>query len=158
MDKVREFAAELAAPTTAQAERLLALKYLLHFVGDQHQPLHASDNHDRGGNCVLLALGGARTQTRTHIGTRPSPTRWVLMLQPSRTRFAAGSRLLSARYGKVGMRRPGRWKRSMSQGRPSIRSVPRRAVAMLPRLLFHKDITPERRRPPRCSSSVPVCD
>ena len=62
VDKVREFQAELAAPTTTPAERLLALKYLLHFVGDLHQPLHASDNHDRGGNCVLLSLGGSRTQ------------------------------------------------------------------------------------------------
>jgi hypothetical protein len=62
VDKVREFAAELAASTTTPGERLLALKYLIHFVGDLHQPLHASDNHDRGGNCVLLALGGSRTQ------------------------------------------------------------------------------------------------
>jgi hypothetical protein len=28
----------------------VALKYVLHFVGDLHQPLHASDQHDRGGN------------------------------------------------------------------------------------------------------------
>ncbi len=62
VDKVREFSTELADRTTPQAERLLALKYLLHLVGDIHQPLHASDNHDRGGNCVLLGLGGSRTQ------------------------------------------------------------------------------------------------
>jgi hypothetical protein len=62
VDKVREFEAELATAETSPAERLLALKFLLHFVGDEHQPLHASDNHDRGGNCVLLSLGGARTQ------------------------------------------------------------------------------------------------
>ena len=61
IDKIREFMSELASPTTAPAERLLALKYLLHFVGDVHQPLHASDNHDRGGNCVLISLGGSRT-------------------------------------------------------------------------------------------------
>lgn len=58
--KVEEFAAELGASRTSDAERLLALKYLLHLVGDLHQPLHASDNHDKGGNCVLLSLGGAR--------------------------------------------------------------------------------------------------
>ena len=34
---------------------------MLHFVGDLHQPLHAADNQDRGGNCVPLALGGPRT-------------------------------------------------------------------------------------------------
>ena len=61
VDKIREFTAELSGPTTTPAERLLALKYLLHFVGDVHQPLHASDNHDRGGNCVLISLGGTRT-------------------------------------------------------------------------------------------------
>lgn len=62
VDKVREFSAELAAPATMPAERLLALKYLIHFIGDLHQPLHASDNHDHGGNCVLISLGGPRTQ------------------------------------------------------------------------------------------------
>ena len=61
VDKISEFTAELASPTTVPAERLLALKYLLHFVGDVNQPLHASDNHDRGGNCVLVSLGGSRT-------------------------------------------------------------------------------------------------
>ncbi len=55
------FAAELADPKTDPAERLLAFKFVLHFVGDLHQPLHAADNHDRGGNCVPLALGGPRT-------------------------------------------------------------------------------------------------
>jgi hypothetical protein len=32
-----------------------ALKFLIHFVGDLHQPLHAVDNHDRGGNDVKVA-------------------------------------------------------------------------------------------------------
>ena len=61
VDKIREFKAELASQTTTTTERLLALKYVLHFVGDVHQPLHASDNHDRGGNCVLISLGGSRS-------------------------------------------------------------------------------------------------
>lgn len=60
VDKISQFIAELANPATTSAERLLALKFLLHFVGDLHQPLHAADNHDRGGNCVLLNLGGPR--------------------------------------------------------------------------------------------------
>jgi hypothetical protein len=29
-----------------------ALRFLLHFVGDLHQPLHVTSNGDRGGNCV----------------------------------------------------------------------------------------------------------
>jgi hypothetical protein len=59
--RINAFAAELADPTTPQAEKIMALKFVLHFVGDLHQPLHAADNHDRGGNCVRLALGGPRT-------------------------------------------------------------------------------------------------
>lgn len=55
------FERELADPKTDPAERLLAFKFVLHFVGDLHQPLHAADNQDRGGNCVLLALGASRT-------------------------------------------------------------------------------------------------
>lgn len=61
VQKIEEFSAELAAPGTDPHERLLALKYLLHFVGDMSQPLHAADNQDHGGNCVLLSLGGPRT-------------------------------------------------------------------------------------------------
>jgi len=34
------------------AKRADALRFLIHFVGDLHQPLHAADNSDRGGNCV----------------------------------------------------------------------------------------------------------
>ena len=67
VDKVREFEAELSNPATAAPERLLALKYLLHFVGDMHQPLHSSDNHDKGGNCVRIALGDQPTSDQ-HTG------------------------------------------------------------------------------------------
>ncbi len=54
VDKIEEFAAELRSPATSPAERLLALKFQMHFVGDIHQPLHASDHNDRGGNCIAL--------------------------------------------------------------------------------------------------------
>jgi hypothetical protein len=36
------------------AVRAKALRYLIHFVGDLAQPLHAADNHDRGGNCTEI--------------------------------------------------------------------------------------------------------
>lgn len=59
--RLNAFEAELADPKTDPAERLMAFKFVLHFVGDLHQPLHAADNQDRGGNCVPLSLGGTRT-------------------------------------------------------------------------------------------------
>jgi hypothetical protein len=61
VDRLNAFEAELKNPATPQAERIIALKFVLHFVGDVHQPLHASDDQDQGGNCVRLALGGSRT-------------------------------------------------------------------------------------------------
>lgn len=36
--------------------RAKALRYLIHFVGDLSQPLHAADNHDRGGNCTEMTF------------------------------------------------------------------------------------------------------
>jgi len=55
VNKIEEFFAELKSPSTPPAERLLALKFLIHFVGDLHQPLHTADHADRGGNCVALS-------------------------------------------------------------------------------------------------------
>ena len=35
-------------------KRAEALRFVIHFVGDLHMPLHVSDNNDLGGNCVPL--------------------------------------------------------------------------------------------------------
>ena len=40
--------------TAAAADRAQALRFIIHFVGDLHQPLHATTNSDRGGNCVAV--------------------------------------------------------------------------------------------------------
>ena len=58
VDKIDQFRAELASPETAPKERLVALKFLLHLVGDVHQPLHAADDHDAGGNRKQVAADG----------------------------------------------------------------------------------------------------
>jgi hypothetical protein len=54
VNKIDEFFWELKDPATPSAERLLALKFLIHFIGDLHQPLHTADHEDRGGNCIAL--------------------------------------------------------------------------------------------------------
>jgi hypothetical protein len=58
IDKIGQYRAELANPRTPPPERLLALQFLLHLIGDLHQPLHTADDHDHGGNQVRVALGG----------------------------------------------------------------------------------------------------
>ena len=49
------------AKTSPQA-RGDALRFLIHFVGDLHQPLHATTNNDLGGNCVPVAYFGSMPQ------------------------------------------------------------------------------------------------
>ena len=39
------------------ADRAQALAFVVHFVGDMHQPLHIGDKHDKGGNDVRAAYG-----------------------------------------------------------------------------------------------------
>jgi hypothetical protein len=48
-------------------ERNEALKWVVHLVGDLHQPLHAADNDDRGGNEVQVALAGVKTRGRESL-------------------------------------------------------------------------------------------
>jgi len=48
--------AKLRDPATPDGERREALMFVIHFIGDMHQPLHSSDNHDRGGNDVHIVF------------------------------------------------------------------------------------------------------
>jgi len=57
---IGHFRAVLADTSADRALRAEALKFLVHLVGDIHQPLHAADNHDRGGNDVIVTLFGER--------------------------------------------------------------------------------------------------
>jgi hypothetical protein len=51
--------AEVADKTRSAEARAESLKFLIHFIGDVHQPLHDVDDHDRGGNDVHVnALRG----------------------------------------------------------------------------------------------------
>ena len=53
--------AVLRDPNGQHAAKLEALRFLIHFVGDLHQPLHAADRHDKGGNNQIVFLNGKRT-------------------------------------------------------------------------------------------------
>jgi hypothetical protein len=51
----------LANRQAPERQRPEALKYVVHFVADVHQPLHASNNNDRGGNGVAVMFMGHQT-------------------------------------------------------------------------------------------------
>lgn len=44
--------------TASPQEQADALRFVIHFVGDLHQPLHCTTNNDRGGNCVPVKFFG----------------------------------------------------------------------------------------------------
>jgi len=44
-----------------KAERAVALKFVVHLVGDVHQPLHAGHLEDRGGNSIKVTYRGKET-------------------------------------------------------------------------------------------------
>lgn len=48
---IEEQRAILKEKSADPLKRAEALRYLIHFVGDLHQPLHAINNGDNGGNC-----------------------------------------------------------------------------------------------------------
>jgi len=50
VDQIGQDIAVLKNPTADLERKQEALKFLIHFVGDVHQPLHCADDHDRGGN------------------------------------------------------------------------------------------------------------
>ena len=56
VEAIRAQAAILANPERTHAERLQALKFVVHFVGDVHQPMHAGDRPDAGGNGFQISL------------------------------------------------------------------------------------------------------
>lgn len=69
-------AAQLAIlrnPKSAPQARADALRYIIHFVGDIHQPLHDATNNDRGGNCVPVTFFGKAPQETNATAESFSP-------------------------------------------------------------------------------------
>lgn len=60
---IRQEVEVLRSASAGQHEKAEALMFLVHFVGDLHQPLHCADNDDRGGNCVAVALFDHKPET-----------------------------------------------------------------------------------------------
>jgi hypothetical protein len=59
--KIADFRNKWVDPSLSADSRREALLFLVHFVGDLHQPLHCEDNGDRGGNDVPVVFLHGRT-------------------------------------------------------------------------------------------------
>jgi len=58
---LEKFSADLRDPETSAEDRALALRFIVHIIGDLHQPLHAGNGTDRGGNDVRVSWFGEAT-------------------------------------------------------------------------------------------------
>jgi hypothetical protein len=50
----------LQTPGSSPADQANALRFIIHFAGDIHQPLHCTTNNDRGANCVPVTFFGKK--------------------------------------------------------------------------------------------------
>ena len=60
----------LQKPELSRKQKTDALKFLLHFVGDIHQPMHISRAEDKGGNTIQLNFDGKGTNLHGLIDTK----------------------------------------------------------------------------------------
>jgi hypothetical protein len=56
---VLKFEADLKDPDLSRSKKAVALKFLVHLVGDLHQPMHVSNAEDKGGNEIKVTFNGA---------------------------------------------------------------------------------------------------
>lgn len=87
--RIDQFSRVLADRKSDQASRLFALKALVHLVADIHQPLHAADDDDRGGNDVAIGSRNLHSEWDTGMVKK-------LIRRQSADDYAAG---LLSRYG-----------------------------------------------------------
>lgn len=101
IERAARLLADKSVPTR---ERLMALAFLTHFVGDLHQPMHAGDHGDLGGNRVAANYGVIGGRANLHgiwdgwlaeraISTPPGGAASILAHVPEadRERIAGGS-------------------------------------------------------------------
>jgi len=60
----------LADDKASREDRVNALKYVVHFVGDIHQPMHVSRAEDKGGNTIQVQYDGQGTNLHSLWDTK----------------------------------------------------------------------------------------
>jgi hypothetical protein len=73
---ISEHVAILKDAKADAAKRAEALRYIIHFVGDLHQPLHTVTNADEGGNCVPVKYFRRSPREHNHSFTPNLHSLW----------------------------------------------------------------------------------
>ena len=94
---IDRYATILKDRSRSDEDRAEALRFLVHFVGDAHQPLHAGYRNDRGGNTFQVQINGKGSNLhsvwdRDLLASRKQGWRkTAVALQPSPREVASGS-------------------------------------------------------------------
>lgn len=96
IEKIAAFEKTLSDKTAPQADRVEALKFLVHFVGDIHQPLHCAErNGDKGGNTRLVFF----LERKKAVSLHRCWDSLILLQRKQRTRVADYADALNAKIG-----------------------------------------------------------
>lgn len=94
---ITEQTTKLRSKTLSKQEEALAVKMLIHFIGDLHQPMHMGHKTDRGGNDVKIKFFGTDTDLHTVWDTdlveaahRWSYTEWAIQIDHTTKKTRAG--------------------------------------------------------------------
>jgi len=86
VDALTEQMKVLADKSAPREKRQEALKFVVHFAGDIHQPLHCADrNNDNGGNKRLVFF----LQRRTAVSLHSVWDTWIIREMVGRQKIAA---------------------------------------------------------------------
>ena len=66
--QIRRHLMILSDDHSTRKSKQFAVFVIVHLVGDIHQPLHASDNDDRGGNTIKVTLPGSAAKKKNLHG------------------------------------------------------------------------------------------
>src|SRR5580692_3097486 len=69
---IQKDVAMLRDANASATDRSVALMFLIHLVGDLHQPLHDTTNNDRGANCLPVSFFGQQPQELANENFKPN--------------------------------------------------------------------------------------
>ena len=67
---LQRFSAVVRDPNATRSDKALALRFIVHIIGDVHQPLHVGGGTDRGGNDVKVSWLGDATNLHSVWDTK----------------------------------------------------------------------------------------
>jgi nuclease S1 len=138
---IEHFTAELGRRDLPRTERANALRFLVHFVVDLHQPLHVGLAADRGGNRVEVRYG----RTRTNLHSFWDDDAIELRQRDIRAYVGAINARVRQEYARTGDSTADDWARASLALRPSVYRFDRSSGRLSDRYLrAAQEITEER--------------